>query len=88
MALIHFSDRTERPATLRIALGLWSTSLALLAGVAGAQTDLMFVTSAQGTGNLSSWSQAEGLHGIAAGNHICQKLAETAGLASFATFQA
>ena len=73
---------------MRAACAVLPTALALTATAAVAQTDLMFVTSAKGTGNLSSWSQAEGLHGIAAGNHICQKLAETAGLASFATFQA
>jgi hypothetical protein len=63
--------------------------LALTAASAGAQTDVMFVTSASGTGNLSTWPQATpGLHGIAAGNSICQNLAAAAGLEDATTFQA
>jgi hypothetical protein len=63
--------------------------LAFAAASAAAQTDVMFVTSASGTGNLSTWPQATaGLHGIAAGNSICQNLAAAAGLANASTFQA
>jgi hypothetical protein len=39
-----------------------------------------FVTSASGTGNLGSWPQAGGANGTAAGDAICQKLADDAGL--------
>lgn len=39
-----------------------------------------FVTSATGTGNLGSWAQAGGASGTAAGDAICQTLADEAGL--------
>jgi hypothetical protein len=79
------------PAPPVRALGvLFSLVAGLLAASTQAQTtpDVMFVTSATGTGNLSTWLAAEGRHGLDAGNHICQKLAGAAGLANPDTFQA
>ena len=49
---------------------------------AAATARRVFVTSQKGTGNLSTWPQAAGQTGVAAGNAICQTLAENAGLAS------
>ncbi len=48
----------------------------------------MFTTSAIGNGNLSSWPQAGGHTGLAAGDAICQNLAAAAGLADAALFRA
>ncbi len=73
---------------MRVALALSSTALAFLAAAAAAQTDRMFVTSAKGTGKLSTWPQADGLTGLAAGNRICQNLAAAAHLVNAASFQA
>jgi hypothetical protein len=41
---------------------------------------IVFVTSAQGSGNLSSWPEAGGFTGLAAGDAICTSLAEGARL--------
>ncbi len=54
----------------------------------GEPVDLAFVTSAAGSGDLSSWPQAGDETGIAAGDAICQSLAETAGLDDPARFRA
>ena len=48
----------------------------------------MFVTSVEGTGKLSSWADAGGKTGIAAGDAICQARATGAGLANAAKFKA
>jgi len=42
--------------------------------------NVVFVTSATGTGNLGSWAEASGKTYIAAGHAICQNLADAAGL--------
>ncbi len=42
--------------------------------------NVVFVTSATGTGNLGGWAEAGGKTGLAAGDAICQTLAERAGL--------
>ena len=42
--------------------------------------NVVFVTSARATGNLGSWMEASGKTGIEAGDAICQKLADDAGL--------
>lgn len=47
---------------------------------------LAFVTSAQGSGDLGSWPQADGLSGINAGYRICRNLAAAAHLPSPASF--
>ena len=47
-----------------------------------------FVTSATGNGNLSSWPDANGLGGVAAGDRICQERASDAGLPNSAGFRA
>jgi hypothetical protein len=74
---------------MRNSSALLASALAVLvAAAARAQTDRMFVTSAKGNGDLSSWPQADGLHGLAAGNRICQNLAAAAHLANASTFQA
>ena len=48
----------------------------------------MFTTSATGNGNLSSWPQAGGQTGLAAGDAICRSLATDAGLADANLFRA
>ncbi len=54
---------------------------ALTAGSwAAAQENLVFITSASGSGDLSSWPEADGLSGLDAGDRICQNLAGMAGL--------
>lgn len=74
-----------------------SSSHALLcfeAGVGGAlpaleaRGVLAFVSSAVGSANLSTWAQAGGASGIAAGDAICQALAGSAGLADPTRFKA
>ncbi len=47
-----------------------------------------FVTSADGTGDLSSWPEAGGATGIAAGDAICRTLAANAGLDEPMSFKA
>jgi hypothetical protein len=47
-----------------------------------------FVTSVTGAGNLSAWADAGGHTGLAAGDAICQKLAQNAGFANYASFKA
>ena len=49
---------------------------------------LAFVTSAAGSGNLSSWPEAGGQSGLAAGDAICTQLATAAGLPEPASFKA
>jgi hypothetical protein len=64
-------------------------ALALLwATLPAAAAKRMFVTSASGNGNLSSWPQAGGHTGLAAGDAICQSLAAAAGLADASLFRA
>ena len=50
-------------------------ALCLAAVPAAATTRHVFVTSASGTGDLGSWSQAGTATGVAAGDKICQSLA-------------
>ncbi len=49
---------------------------------------LVFVTSVRGSGDLSSWPQAGGLTGLAAGDAICRNVATAAHLPSPASFVA
>ncbi len=42
--------------------------------------NVVFTTSVEGSGNLSGWSDAGGKTGLAAGDAICQSLADRAGL--------
>ncbi len=49
---------------------------------------LAFATSAEGTGDLSSWPGAAGATGLAAGDAICRNLASAAGLRQSASFKA
>src|SRR5262249_43103730 len=53
-----------------------------------AVTRRMFVTSVTGTGKLSKWDDAGGNSGLAAGDAICQKRAELAGLPNFSGYRA
>ncbi len=73
---------------MRITVVVGSAWIVLAAANAAAQPDVMFVTSAKGTGKLSTWPQADGLTGLAAGNRICQNLAAAAHLVNAASFQA
>lgn len=47
-----------------------------------------FVTSVTGTGNLSTWSDASALTGLAAADAVCQARARVAGYANSGTFKA
>lgn len=49
---------------------------------------MAFLTSATGSGDLSSWPQAGGAAGVAAGDNICRAEASAAGLSHAATFLA
>src|SRR5581483_10729009 len=49
---------------------------------------IAFVTSASGSGDLSSWPAANGESGVAAGDAICQGSARAAGLPEPSTFKA
>ena len=53
-----------------------------------AEGKTVFISSANGSGNLGSWPEAGGSTGIAAGDAICQNLAAAAGLASAGSFKA
>lgn len=67
-----------------VRLAVVAAALHLVAGLATAAPAVrrMFVTSATGTGDLSSWGSVSGNQdGIAGANQVCQALAETAGLA-------
>lgn len=63
--------------------------LAVLAAPAGAAVKKMFVTSVTGSANLSTWLEAQGQTGLAAGDAICQTLAhDGAGLPTWQDFRA
>ena len=49
---------------------------------------LAFVTTATGSGHLSTWTQAGGAEGVAAGDNVCRAEAATAGVPQAATFKA
>lgn len=49
---------------------------------------IVFMSSSSGSGNLSSWAQAGGESGLAAGDAVCQAEALAAGLAEPASFKA
>lgn len=53
-----------------------------------ADYNVAFVTSVSGNGNLSSWADANGKTGLAAGDAICQARAAAAGLADPTGFKA
>lgn len=55
---------------------------------AGSDHRIAFVTSVTGTGDLSSWADAGGNTGLAAGDAICQARASAAGLANSGNFVA
>jgi hypothetical protein len=60
-----------------------------IAAPAAAAVKKMFVTSVFGSTNLSTWPQAQGQSGLAAGDAICQTLAhDGAGLPSWQDFRA
>ncbi len=63
--------------------------LGVLAAPAGAAVKKMFVTSVTGSANLSTWLEAQGQTGLAAGDAICQTLAhDGAGLPTWQDFRA
>ncbi len=76
--------RTPRRRT-RFAI---AATLLLATGPAHAAVHMMFITSATGTGKLSTWPEASGNSGLAAGDAICQTLAAAAGLANSGNFVA
>jgi hypothetical protein len=79
----------DRSARLPLCLALAAAVGLLLAALpADGATHQMFVTSAAGTGDLGSWSQAGGHTGLAAGDAICQSLAANAGLTDAALYRA
>jgi hypothetical protein len=47
-----------------------------------------FVTSVSGTGNISTWPDAEGLHGLAGADQICRVRAAAGGLPNAVTYRA
>jgi hypothetical protein len=49
---------------------------------------LSFVTQEKGNGNLSTWTNANGAGGLAAGDQVCQSEAAAGGLANPASFKA
>ena len=63
---------------LPLAAVLWAAA----AAPAGAANKVMFVTSTYGNGNLSTWADAGGHSGAAAGDAICQARAHAAGIDS------
>lgn len=82
-----------RPRNLQSPCGRsFISSLALLgvlAAPAGAAVKKMFVTSVTGSANLSTWLEAQGQTGLAAGDAICQTLAhDGAGLPTWQDFRA
>lgn len=77
--------RIARPGLLSIALLL---VFCALAGRANAAPKVAFVTSVTGNGNLSTWANAGGHTGLAAGDAICQARAQAANLGTPANFVA
>jgi hypothetical protein len=71
-----------------LALPVLLACATLVAAAAGATVRTAFVTSVSGTGNLSSWADAGGHTGLAAGDAICQARAAAAGLPNAAAFRA
>lgn len=65
-----------------------SACLVLAALPAGAVTRRMFVTSVTGNGNLSTWAEAGGLFGVAAGDAVCQARATAASLPNPSAYRA
>lgn len=55
---------------------------------AGSDHRVAFVTSVTGTGNLSTWADADGESGLAAGDAVCRARASAAGLANPENFLA
>jgi hypothetical protein len=77
-----------RPPPARLAALGFALCLAVV-GSAGAQTRQVFVTSASGSANFSSWPSATpGAVGLEAADSICRNLATTAGLARPDAFRA
>jgi len=72
--------------TLRISATVAATLL--LASPLGAVARRMFVTSVSGTANLSSWADAGGHTGLAAGDAICRARAAAGGLPNAAGYRA
>ena len=71
---------------MRVALAL---ALALVvAAPASAVKRRAFVTSVQGTGNLTSWPDSGGFIGVAAGDLICKNRALLGGLPNFSGYRA
>ncbi|MBZ0103474.1 MAG: hypothetical protein K8I65_15045 [Thermoanaerobaculia bacterium] len=77
-----------RPPPARLAALGFALCLAVV-GSAGAQTRQVFVSSASGSANFSSWPSATpGAVGLEAADSICRNLATTAGLARPDAFRA
>ena len=80
--------RSTRPRILSAGLPLLILAVGS-AAPAPAAVKKMFVTSVAGSTNLSTWPQAQGQSGLAAGDAICQTLAhDGAGLPSWQDFRA
>jgi len=79
---MHFGSKSSRTA-LFFVIGCWVFGLA-----SAEQPRVAFVTSVTGNGNLSSWPDAGGASGLAAGDAICRARAGAAGLANAENFVA
>lgn len=75
---------SKRPASAIVLLAL----AGLTAAVAADQPRVAFITSVTGNGNLSSWQDAGGATGLAAGDAICVARATAAALANPQNFVA
>jgi len=78
-------SRRLAPVGLGIAASL--LAVAVVAGPSRA-AHVMFVTSITGTGDLSSWDDAGGFAGLAAGDAICQAIAGRANLGNSGAYRA
>ena len=79
---MHFGSKSSRTA-LFFVIGCWVFGLA-----SAEQPRVAFVTSVTGNGNLSSWPDAGGASGLAAGDAICRARAAAAKLANAENFVA
>lgn len=79
---LDFAKSLALAAPIALALGL--------VGQAPARASRlhMFVTSAAGSGDLSTWADSDGESGLAGGDNICQNLATAAGLANPGAYRA
>jgi hypothetical protein len=88
-ATLGWSLRSTRGRRLRRIASAALASLAAIAGAASAaEPRRVFVTSVTGDGDLSSWPDADGKSGLAAGDAICQARAVAGSLPNPANYRA